>query len=121
MPCLFAVLALAVGSWLHVPGGAWDPSAKNVADAGAALRSYVTQQASLQHLQLSNWSTYSFQYQGTEVSGHRLVYINAFCSPPPADAKSHMVVVFDGGPCYFSALYDPRTKKFVGINFNGDA
>jgi hypothetical protein len=104
-----------------VAGGTWDPSPKNLADAATTLQPYVTQQASLQHQKLPEWSTYSFQYQGREVNGHQLVYVNAFCTPPPVNAKENLVVVFDGGPCYFSAYYDPRTKKFVAINFNGFA
>lgn len=121
MPTLLAVLTIAVGSWIHIAGGSWEPSPQDIAKAAASLQPYVAEQASIQHQKLPDWSTYSFQFQGKEVSGYKLIYVNAFCEPPPDYAKKKLVLVADGGPCYFSAYYDPRTKKFVGINFNGFA
>ena len=121
MPTSIAILALAIGSWTHIAGGTWDPTPLIAADAKAAIRPYVVQQAGLQQLRLSSWSSYSFQYQGKTVSGHRFLYINAYCIAPPAYAAKQLVQVLDGGPCFFSVLYDPRTKSFTGIIFNGEA
>jgi len=32
-----------------------------------------------------------------------------------------MVVVFDGGPCYLQAYWDPIDKVYISVVFNGDA
>ena len=112
-------LSIAVGSWIPVPGGAWNPDAETIADAQARLEPAVSQQAVLENEELADWSKYSFQYQGREIDGHKLLFINGFCIPPPPDARERMVVVFDGGPCFFSAFYDPGTQSYVGVAFNG--
>jgi|SRR5690242_541380 len=120
LPAL-AAIAIAVGSWLHVPGGTWQPSAAVVADARAQLPAYAKQQASFKGLPLPSWSSYTFQYQGRTLpkSGRRVVYVNAFCTPPPSYAAQEFVSVTDGGTCYFEAYYDPAGKRFIGIAFHG--
>ena len=69
---------------------------------------------------LPAWSTYAFQYQGRQVGGRKVIYVNGFCHIPDYAAK-RMVVVFDGGSCYFSALYDVESKAYTNVRFNGDA
>ena len=116
-----AAIAIAVGSWLHVPGGTWQPDATVVAEARAQLPAYAKQQASSKGLSLRAWSSYTFQYQGSSLpkSGRRVVYINAFCTPPSSYAGQKFVRITDGGTCYFEAYYDPASKRFIGIAFHG--
>jgi hypothetical protein len=116
-----AAIAIAVGSWLQVPGGTWQPDATVVAGARAQLPTYAKQQASSKGLSLRTWSSYTFQYQGRTLpkSGHRVVYVNAFCTPPPSYAAQEFVRITDGGTCYFEAYYDPASKRFIGIAFHG--
>lgn len=116
-----AAFAIAVGSWLAVPGGAWQPTRDEVAEARYQLEPYVWQQASQQGERLPDWGRYTFQYQGQERDGRKILLVNAFCSEPPASAATEMVFVFDGGPCYFTADWDPVGKRFIGIRFNGIA
>lgn len=114
-------LAVAVGSWLSIPGGSWTPSAEHVESARQQLEPYVTRQASIAKMRLPDWSNYTFQYQGQTLRGNKVILINAFCSAPPATAATDMVVVFDGGPCYFTAHWDPAEKIFLDVVFNGHA
>ena len=116
-----AAIAIAVGSWLHVPGGTWQPSTSVVAEARSHLATYAKQQASSKGLALRTWSSYTFQYQGHTLpkSGRRVVYVNAFCTPPPSYAAQEFVRITDGGACYFEAYYDPASKRFIGIAFHG--
>jgi len=114
-------IAIAIGSWLPLSGGTWSPDASMAAEAASELHAYVEQQASAKGLTLQQWPSYSFQYQGHELAGRRVLYINAFCGQPPAYAKKRLVRVLDGGTCYFSTYYDPVNKQFIGIVFNGDA
>jgi len=118
---ILATITIAIGSWLPVSGGTWSPDASMAAEAASKLHAYAEQQASAKGLTLQQWVSYSFQYQGREFAGHRVLYINAFCGQPPAYAKTRLVQVHDGGTCYFSAYYDPVKKQFVGIAFNGVA
>jgi hypothetical protein len=114
-------VAIAIGSWVQVPGGSWDPDPASVADAKTKLRPYATEQARLRKSKLPAWNEYTFQYHGREIDGHKLIYVNAFCIDPPDDIRKQMVFVFDGGNCFFSAYYDPINKTFTSIRFNGYA
>ena len=118
MQAIFAI-AIAVGSWIHVLGDAWQPNQAALSDARVKLQSYAVAQAKLRHDELSPWSTYTFQYQGRDLDGRKVIYVNAFCSDPPEYTAREMVLVLDGGACYFQAYYDIQTKSFVSIGFNG--
>jgi hypothetical protein len=111
--------AVSVASWIHVPGGTWQPTAELPA-IRASLKPFVEQAAAEQKKRLPEWSTYTFQYQGQTKEHHNVVFINAFCSPARPDVKTQFVLVLDGGPCYFRATYDPARKAFVALEFNGD-
>jgi len=113
--------AIAVGSWLAVPGGSWAPTDREVAEARSQLEPYVSRQASSGNEQLPDWNSYTFQYQGQELRGKRVILVNAFCSAPPPSAATEMVLVFDGGACYFTAHWDPLEKIFIDVRFNGHA
>lgn len=116
-----AACVITVGSWLAVPGGSWEPTHHEVAEARSQLESYVSRQASLAKERLPDWSSYTFQYQGQALRGKRLIVVNAFCSAPPANAATDLVRVFDGGACYFTAHWDPDQKIFMDVAFNGHA
>jgi len=116
---LLLALAVAIGSWVYVPGGTWQPDQAQLADAKARLQPYVAAEAKARNDELSPWSDYTFQYQGREISGRNLIYVNAFCIEPPDDVKENIVFVFDGGTCFFEAYYDPKVKAFVSVRFNG--
>lgn len=121
MYAALAAVAIAIGSWLHVPVGTWQPSAEVMAAAKSQLAGYAKQQASSKGLALRTWASYTFQYQGRTLpkSGRHVVYVNAFCTPPPSYAAQEFVLITDGGTCYFEAYYDPASKRFVGILFHG--
>jgi hypothetical protein len=116
-----SALAIAVGSWLAVPDGSWQPSDAVIAEAKAQLEPYVARQAAVAGERLPDWGSYTFQYQGQEIQGRQVVLVNAFCSAPPPDATTRMVMVFDGGPCYFKAYWDPVDKMYMSIAFHGRA
>ena len=121
MNLLVAVVAVAVGSWVAVPGGSWSPAPEQLSEIRSSLEPFVKQQAAEQHRQLPNWSRYSFQYQGQLDDGQRVIFVNAFCISPPEYAQRQFVFVFDGGPCFFQVKYDPNKKRFFQLMFNGEA
>ena len=116
---LMVAAVVSVGAWLAVPGGDWQPAPADVQVIRSQVRTFVEREALKQHLRLERWESYTFQYQGTHLHGHRVVLANAFCEPPPAYATKQLVAVEDGGPCYFQLWWDPLKKSFVGILFNG--
>jgi hypothetical protein len=119
------VLAIAtaflVGSWFPIAGGTWTPDQAAEAQMQAVLQPYVVAQASAQHRKLRPWSSYSFQFQGRGSAGSNFIFINAFCSAPNAYAAKQFLQVLDGGTCYFELKYNPKTKTFYDLGFNGVA
>jgi len=70
-------------------------------------------------------AAYLRQYVGVTIRGKKYVYINAFrhaifIKPEDKDAwKRSPVMVCDGGSSYWGALYDPETREFLELAFNG--
>jgi len=116
---LAIVTAFLVGSWFPIVGGTWSPDQVAVSQLRSTLQPYVAAQAAQQHRQLQPWSSYSFQYQGRGSAGGKFIFINAFCSPPDAYSAKRFVRVLDGGTCYFEVKYNPKTKTFYDLGFNG--
>ncbi|WP_171160078.1 hypothetical protein [Usitatibacter palustris] len=121
MNTIIAASAIAVGSWISVPGGAWTPDPEAMAKLQSSIRPFVVEQAALTEHKLPAWSSYTFQYQGQLRGRTKIIFVNAFCAPPPANARKQLVVVLDGGPCYFTLKYDPGQRKFFDLQFNGVA
>jgi hypothetical protein len=61
------------------------------------------------------------QYAGFIESGERKIYINAFCDDLGIDWKRSVVVVADGGPCYWQAIYNVTTDEVEMLVVNGEA
>lgn len=116
---LAAAASIAMGSWLPIPGGSWSPASRQVEDVRSGSKRFVESEAEKRHMPLRPWSTYTFQYQGQTSHDRRVIYVNAFCEPPPDYARRQFVDVDDGGSCYFQLRYDPAARKFVEVTFNG--
>jgi hypothetical protein len=121
MKTIAAVLAIATGSWTAIPGGTWALSPQQILEVRSRVESHVRSEAGSHNVQLPAWSQYSFQYQGRTEGQSRVVFVNAFCIPPPAYARSEFVVVFDDGPCFSNVKYDVEKRKFLPVSFNGHA
>jgi hypothetical protein len=114
-------LAIAVGSWLPLPGGSWQPTTDQVADLRIRLEPHAKAEASSQRENLAPWESYTFQYQGQTQDGKLVIFVNAFCSKPSPTADKELELVFDGGACYFRVNWDPKSQKFTSFQFNGHA
>lgn len=69
-----------------------------------------------------NPGSYFRQYVGVVVGGRSLVYINAFRSDAGHPNWHRSAVdVCDGGNDYWGAFYDPVTRRFSRLAFNGSA
>jgi hypothetical protein len=67
---------------------------------------------------LADFGSYRRQYYGVTSKGRRLVMVNALCVELPG-WRTRRVEVFDGGPCFFTAAYDPATRSFEAFAPNG--
>jgi len=77
-------------------------------------------------LSVSDPSAYYRQYVGISIGGHNYVYINAFHDHPiyfhRQDRnrwRSEPQLVCDGGESFWGVLYDPATRQFSQLSFNG--
>jgi hypothetical protein len=112
----------AADRWIKVAGGKWDPGPKMLADLKAQIEPYVRIQAKAQGRELKSWRDYTFQYQGQEEKGRRFIFINALCVQRDRQRlDKEIVIIFDGGTCYFNLKYDPSHKGFFDLFINGEA
>jgi hypothetical protein len=118
---LVSTIAAAIDAshWVEVTGGEWHPDSAALISFDAALRPAVSV-ASKNRGELRMWSGYTFQYQGrTSLLRGRYIFVNAFCEATRSDVHEKWVEVLDGGTCFFSAKYDPKTKRVYDVQVNG--
>lgn len=70
-------------------------------------------------VELKAREAYSYQYLD---KGDNVIYINAFCDTwGRENLKTDLLLVEDGGSCYFQISYSRITKTFSGLSINGEA
>jgi hypothetical protein len=125
IPLLLLSLANAEErSWTKVEGGTWHPSDQILSKIKMHLEPYMKTQEKVFGRSLKKWNAYRFQYQGQEEKGRKFVYINAFCdlhNPKDRNLNKDIVLVKDGGSCFFQLKYDPISNKFYEAYVNGEA
>jgi len=121
--CLAIVTSVnAAEPWIKVAGGKWDPSPKMLANLKAQIESYVRSQAKAQSKELKRWKDYTFQYQGQEEKGRKFIFINALYRLNDRQTlDKQIIVILDGGSCFFNLKYDPNQKVFFDLSINGEA
>lgn len=104
----------------------WEPTVREIDD----LESNLTQISSLRekarnsNRHIDDPNRYFRQYLAIVHDGRKLIFINALCSIERAhsnDWQNHLIVVIDGGKCYWHATYDPLTLKFSDLIISGPA
>ena len=88
------------------------------------LEKYLRDEANLQgNTNLPDkFRKYNRQYVGKIEEGKKIIFINFFCGHHDFDYwKLDLVIVLDGGDCFFSIEYDIQTKKFSQLLINGEA
>ena len=84
--------------------------------------------AQISRMKAEGWSSamhierpgqYFRQYLPVILGAKNLIYVNAFCDAQfHPDWRERFVFVNDGASCYWQALFDPATKRFVGLHIN---
>lgn len=78
------------------------------------LKPYLQKRFRAEHPFLKNYDRYRFQVVGypTSQSPH-FVLVSAFCSDPVSDPASSLVLVADGGYCYYFLFYSLKSQSFI--------
>jgi hypothetical protein len=101
--------------------GDWFPTEEDLKNAEQNI-------SQISSLKAENWNSkihvghpesYFRQYVPVREAGRKLLYINAFCSEPPKDWGERLVVVSDGGTCFWQVFYDPERQSFAHLTING--
>ncbi len=67
-------------------------------------------------------SRYKRQYVATmNPKGEKEVWINCFCNAWNKDWKTNLIMVNDGGNCYFNLKVNLTTEQYYELMVNGDA
>ena len=121
--CLaFAASAQEQNQWIEVKGGSWRPSISMLNELKTNIRPYVEKAAKAQARELKPWRDYTFQYQGIEEKRRRFIFVSAFCTNfGISNLTEKLVLVEDGGSCFFTSKYDPERKEFSQLFINGEA
>lgn len=118
---IFSAEQIKNQKFIDVPGPYWTPSQEQVDKLEKKLPAYLKDQSSTHSKPLKiDLPKYKRQYFGYNLSGKKVIYVNAFCNYFDY-WKTTFVFVDDGGQCFFQATYDPESDKFVSFSVNGDA
>lgn len=107
-----------------LPANGIEVSEAEIAEAEAALPAHVARFASTPYDFVENLQTgyYDRQYFGYAVEFDRTLVINGYCTVPyEHDASQDVIVVSDGGDCFWQATYDLTDHEFVDFSINGGA
>ena len=64
---------------------------------------------------------YRRQYVGIIMNTKKLIYANFLPRDNSHEDINQVLMVFDGGASYWGIVYDPETKSFSDIEFNGES
>jgi hypothetical protein len=71
---------------------------------------------------IDNPRDYDRQYLAVVVNRRKFIYLNALCSVEQnANWRKHLIVIRDGGKCFWQAMYDLSTHRFSDLRVNGSA
>ena len=101
----------------------WTPTAEDVAALEAGLGAFLQKRADprLDAQVLPTLPSYNRQYVGIIEDGRRKVYVLFYCDIPLEELQDDILIVLDGGDCYFQLKYDIEDKMFDELMVNGQA
>jgi hypothetical protein len=102
----------------------WEPTVSDMNDVESRLGQItaLSKKDPDPNRNIDNPGAYFRQYGAVLIDGRKAILINAFC--PSGQDKSemwrkHLVLVSDGGQCYWRALFDVSTQRFTKLEVNG--
>jgi hypothetical protein len=106
--------------------GYWTPSTDDVESfERGGLKDYLKDHSREFYDLQDDWSrlaSYNRQYFGLIIAGQRIIYANFLCETDFADQwTTQIVVVMDGGDCFFNIQYNVDTDTYSDLYVNGYA
>ena len=113
-----------IGSWLAESDGLWTPSVDDILKLEEILPEYLSQNSSQFYRQPPVWQRldeYQRQYIGLERGEKQIIYGNYFCNNSGVDWQQNLVLVEDGGECFFHVEFDVDSGEFIKLRVNGES
>ena len=113
---------MRVTAWLVGSDGLWTPSADDILKLEEKIAEYLSQNSNSFYSQPPVWERldeYQRQYIGFERGGRQIIYGNFFCNNLGMDWRKKLVIVEDGGDCFFQVEYDVESEMFIKLLVNG--
>jgi hypothetical protein len=102
----------------------WEPTLGDMNDVEADLPQItaLSKADPDRNRRIENPQKYYRQYLALQINGKRKILLNAICSVDhDANWRKHLVVVIDGGTCFWHAMYDLSTRSFSDLSVNSRA
>ena len=111
------IKALRIGSPPY-----WIPTEKDIQTLENILVDFLKQNPA-RNGKTVDLNNYGRQYIGCTRNYRKVIYLNAFCHLERERErwKNQLIIVQDGGACYFQVYFIPDTSQFVDLSYNGEA
>jgi len=98
----------------------WTPVSEEIALLEGKLKPYLeSATAPAAKVIAARLESYKRQYVGYTDGGKRWIFVNAFCEWKESDAwHDRLVLVMDGGLCFFTVRYDVPRSRFGNLLIN---
>jgi len=115
---------MGIGSWLVESDDFWTPSENDILILEETIAEYLSQNSTQFNRQPPVWerlSEYQRQFIGLTRNGSHIIYGNYFCNNLGINWRQDLVIVDDGGDCYFQVEYNVDRGMFIMLMVNGEA
>jgi hypothetical protein len=102
----------------------WEPTVADIDDLEANLAQIPALSSKEPDVSphIDDPNQYFRQYLAVVVNGRKTIFVNALCNIQPGqDWRKRLIILSDGGKCFWNAIYDPATQKFSDLAVNGRA
>jgi hypothetical protein len=109
----------------------WKPSKRDIdslENRFQVIKEIRSKECCVGGARIDSLQQYGFQYVGVIIKGKKYIYINAFPIEELSIFKAHNtdpgttpILACDGGKSFWGALFDPESKEFSSLAFNGFA
>ncbi|MGB3307671.1 MAG: hypothetical protein WBA63_15905 [Thermomicrobiales bacterium] len=102
--------------------GTWQPDKADIEELESHIEEAAAHGSSpSQQPRPESLDGYVRQYAGIIENGEKKIFVNGMCHVDSDAWKHEPYIVMDGGPCYFTAVYNVETEEFELFRYNGDA
>jgi len=101
----------------------WTPSTEEIARLEVQLKPYLEGVATPEaRVIAAKLGRYKRQYLGYTDGGKKWIFVNSFCDwKDDGFWRDRLIIVKDGGTCFFKVRYDVSSSRFDQLQINGEA